>query len=210
MGYMSLLGCGKPPLVTINVGFSGTSSRTGTASTAHTVGSGTNRLLLVAIIGGGLTAISGVTFGGVSLSEKTGGTGQIFYLINPSSGLGTVALTVNNGGIHGYIITDWTGVHQTTPLSDIVNGTGGGTSFPSLTPSGGVSGDMRIYTGMTPDDQDVLSAVNGTLTGDQVGSTSTGGIGAMSRNSSHTADVKLNGLNSSVSSYGWAFFIKHA
>lgn len=77
-------------------GFGGASSY----SYSYTCGSGTNRLLVVNVVGDASSDfITGVTYGGNSMTllSKQGGRWQyFFYLFNPPSGSNTVSITASS------------------------------------------------------------------------------------------------------------------
>lgn len=89
-------------------------------TSAYTVGGGTNRLLVVAVIGdtGANDNIVGVTYGGVAMTlaaKHAGGERYtyLYLLLNPASGPNNVV--VNNGNTATWIIAgaaDYTGVRQ--------------------------------------------------------------------------------------------------
>ena len=95
----------------------------------HTVGSGSDRLLVVTVKmrggGGAGGTVTGITFNGVALTavdtEAINSTAHcvIFYLVNPDSGTHSVSVSHNMTGGTFLIVsaTSLTGVHQTTPLN---------------------------------------------------------------------------------------------
>lgn len=103
---------------------------------SHTVGSGSNRLLLVFLCSqhysdAGPTMFNTVTFGGVSMTEYActpqdtgrGVSTDIYYLKAPASGSGTISVgnSWNAYGAWGCAIS-FDGVDQTTPLGTPVTG----------------------------------------------------------------------------------------
>lgn len=87
------------------------------ASTAvtqsFTVGSGSNRALIVSVVtgfsGGGPGTISGISYGGVAMTLLSSGTASgnantyVYYLLNPNSGANNITFTVAaSGGYSGF------------------------------------------------------------------------------------------------------------
>lgn len=105
-----------------------------TSSTwSHTVGTGTNRYLVVGVsLGGGSTGTGTctATFGGVSMTQlgtarpATTGTGKVylFGLANPASGTGTVTITSSTAGVITGGSTSWTGVGSVGTAASAVGG----------------------------------------------------------------------------------------
>lgn len=114
------------------IGISNTSSGDGGSlkndeiTFSHTVGGNGNRLLVVGVgkrDGVSANAVSGLTFGGVSLtklSEIHNGTretgAEIWYLINPSSGAGNIVATMDVECFFAAGALDLYNVHQTVPF----------------------------------------------------------------------------------------------
>lgn len=99
------------------------------STAAHTVGSGTNRAVIVTIKGlcavVGLPTLTGVTFGGVAMTEitpPTGSTGKdwiaSYRIMNPTSGSSDLAFTCSNtqNAISAYT-QEFNTVDQTTPIA---------------------------------------------------------------------------------------------
>lgn len=116
-------------------------------SWSHTVGSGSNRLLVVSISGyyGNTNSMlpTSVTYNGVAMTLLTSkifnGTGNyiyVYYLLNPPSGTHTIAVATgtpnNNTQVGG--ATSWYNVDQTSPFGNSVSSSGSSTS-PSVTAS---------------------------------------------------------------------------
>lgn len=115
--------------------FDAATSNAGSLTFAHAVGSGNNRILIVAVGLHNSGSISSVTYNGVSmtLAKSQNGTwrlSQIYYLVNPASGSNNVVIT----GLCSYgiaaVAVSFTGVHQTTPIVNVAGGNGS-----SYTPS---------------------------------------------------------------------------
>lgn len=108
-------------------------------SFTHITGAGSNRLLLVGIAaytGSSTRQVTSVTYAGQSLSlvarRRNGSTGtgnitltELWRLVNPPTGSGTVAVTLNGSSL-GWVAgaTTFTGVDQTTPLGTVAVASG--------------------------------------------------------------------------------------
>lgn len=138
----------------------------GSISYSHTVGSGSNRLLVVGVfIPHGADKVTSVTYGGVAMTRvraTTPGVGisavtYFYQLVNPAVGTANVVITLGSADCSGNsIAASFTGVDQATPVS-ATNGYVGGyvespRSLTISTPSGGMSLDMigspntKVYT----------------------------------------------------------------
>lgn len=97
----------------------------------HTVGSNSNRLLLVSVsFYGSSTSITSITYGTASLTRIGGikdinqDQSEMWYLINPTSGTATIKV---NFSTYVYPVggaTSWSGVDQTAPLSNYTTASG--------------------------------------------------------------------------------------
>ena len=122
---------------------------TGTATTGNSLSwshtcSGTNRLLTVSLsVGSGTTAtVTSVTYNGVAMTEaarvmsnnQNDGYVKLFYLVAPATGSNTVQVTCDSSKplIAGSV--SFTGVDQTTPVSNLATNFGSSAS-PSVTVS---------------------------------------------------------------------------
>ncbi len=91
----------------------------GHVTISFTVGTGTNRLL---IVGGTVDnkAITGVTYGGTALTQAVADTQfpitSIWYLVNPPSGTASVVVTSTASTPAVIGVISFTGVDQTTPI----------------------------------------------------------------------------------------------
>ncbi len=142
-----------------------------TLAWSHTVGTGSNRILLVGISfrsdtgsggAGGNTYVTGVTFGSTSLTclaarddNSTGGCGsggtgtpiylrgEVWYLLNPTSGTATITVTTNNATVFVGESASYSGVASagTGGVSASNNGQTGSTT-PSLGPITSPAGDL--------------------------------------------------------------------
>jgi flagellin-like hook-associated protein FlgL len=131
-----------------NGGFTSSSSR----SWSHTVGAGTNRLLVVGCgfwNNGG--SVSSVTYGGVNLTRgdqsglSAGGSDrtELWYLINPTTGSATVAVTFSAAADGETFSVSLSTVDQTTPIRNHGSTTGSGTSA-SISATGAQTGDAIV------------------------------------------------------------------
>lgn len=171
-------------------------------SVAHTTGTGSNRLMLVALNyeddGTAGINISGVTYGGVPLSLVLSRNStqevvtQVWRLVAPASGTANVVVTgtgiASDDSLH-VGVTTFTGVDQTTPLGTAVANSGTGTAASvSVTAA---AGDL-VYATMALDDSrtstsaagqtDLFNAIQGTANNDgvrAVASTKAGAAGTV-------------------------------
>lgn len=111
-----------------------------TFSWSHTVSSGSNRILIVSIGVGGFS-IDSITYNGSALTS-TGYSGSIdtpsyginmWHLVAPTSGTHDITVTLSSGmpyeGGATAFATDYTGVHQSSPIDAGVNESGETDSF---------------------------------------------------------------------------------
>ncbi len=103
---------------------SSSSSRT-SATFSHTVGAGTDRLLLVTVLTQGGEDVSSITYGGVALTQAVerdfgddeGTAVEIWYLKNATVGTANIVVSFASSVDPSYIRADnLTGVDQTTPI----------------------------------------------------------------------------------------------
>ncbi len=87
------------------------------------VSSGANRLLVACVAwrSDALASVTSVKYNGISLSlldtqEQSGSTAAIYYLIAPASGSNTFEIIMSTQSFMYTSVTNWNGVHQTTPL----------------------------------------------------------------------------------------------
>ncbi len=119
----------------------GVSIKPASVSFSHTTGSGSDRLLLVAVAVGGINSsstaptVTGVTYGGSSLtsvaSQASSGTqvrSYIYSLLNPNSGAANVVVTLSGSGTVTVGATTFAGVDQTTPLGTAATAQGTSTT----------------------------------------------------------------------------------
>lgn len=121
---------------------------------SHTVGAGSNTLLIVAVMiltGGGGQTVSGVTYNGTAMSKLDGSSSamvadsggsvrtELWTLKAPSSGAHNVVISLAGGGASFFAVaSSWTGVDQTTPL---------GTAAKTTVASGDISVSPSSATG---------------------------------------------------------------
>lgn len=104
-----------------NANNSQSSNNSTTVTRSFTVGSGTNRLLLAAVVDRAGDGVTGVTWGGVAMTQlvkqavpNTGTYIYVYGLINPASGLAdAVAMRSVGTGLFVLAVADYTGVKQT-------------------------------------------------------------------------------------------------
>jgi hypothetical protein len=146
----------KTPIKNVLVSGSASSStgaNVNTATWAHTVPAGDNRLLVVTVCqrAGSGTSCSGVTYGGVALTNKGGcqqGIGvtypriSMWYLLAPAAGSANIVVTLGGNDYFEAGAVDFVNVHQTTPLGTLVNAyAAAGPAVVTLT---GSTGDLLI------------------------------------------------------------------
>jgi len=121
-----------------NTGYGNSGSSAGVSSLTwnHTVGSGPNRILTVAVSvykSSGVVAPTSVTYGGVAMTKIADVTSSVvnaslWYLVAPASGTAQVACSFSTTIIGGGVSADYTGVHQTAPLGTAATATGNTTT----------------------------------------------------------------------------------
>lgn len=112
-----------------------------TESWSHTVGAGSNRILIVTTAAANQQATA-VTFNaqpltlvGTEIDGDDASRISMWYLVNPAIGTGTVQVTFSGAGQEKVMgASSWTGVHQTTPIGSFASQSGSGTT-PSVTVS---------------------------------------------------------------------------
>lgn len=125
-------------------------------SSLLTVGSGTNRALLVILTANTNCSFTAPTWGGVTMTAlgaafwdpNSSNCSQFFGLLNPASGKLTLTANASGGAAYEASCTSWTGVDQTSVASSFYNlttGTGNpaGAGTVSFTASS-ASGDMVV------------------------------------------------------------------
>jgi uncharacterized repeat protein (TIGR01451 family) len=133
--------------VLVDATTSGSATMNGAAATLtffHTTTATANRVLIVGvsinITNAPTASVVGITYNGTALNfigahNDAGGTRRVemWYLLAPVNGFGTVVVTVNTGGVNEGVVagaTTFTGVDQTVPLGSFVSadGAAGGNS----------------------------------------------------------------------------------
>lgn len=119
---------------------------TNSLTASYTCGSGSNRLLVVGLVGdtdNGNDDITSVTYGGVAMTlakksaSATGGTlryDYIYYLLNPASGANNVVINCTNNHFLLAVAADYTGVKQ-SGQPDATTTQTSGSAVTSLTTS---------------------------------------------------------------------------
>src|SRR3989344_1612237 len=127
-------------------------------SFSHTIGSGTNMILLVGVEQSSNTSdgtppvVSSVTYNGVNLTQITSRNfsaapatrEDLWYLTNPSSGLHNIVVTTASGISKTLIAAgiSFSGVDQSSPIRGTAGSAGNGISASVTIPS--VAGDMVV------------------------------------------------------------------
>ncbi len=122
--------------------------RASSLSWSHTVGSGSNRVLVVGVVG---ACVPSVTYGGVALTHagqvynnnQAPASTDLFVLVNPATGTNTVRVSYSGctSDVEGGSIS-FTGVDQSTPLAHVTTNFGSGTAAQVAVAS--VAGDMVV------------------------------------------------------------------
>lgn len=139
-------GIGGGPSTAISIAFDNASTfqsvTTVTSLTySFTVGSGTNRMLLVGVSSNGTTAPSSVTYAGSSMTLiKTqtfnfgAAAGFLYAIVSPTSGANNIVITFAGSTNITSTAASYSGVFQsTTPDASTSNGTGGTSHVLTLT-----------------------------------------------------------------------------
>jgi hypothetical protein len=127
-----------------------------TISWSHTVGSGSNRILIVGVSlrrSGSSEIVSNVKFGSQSLTYKGRGestdpskkyVAELWYLIAPSPGTAQIKVTFS-GAVNSTVggACSFTGVDQSTPLGTFASAGGSGSENPLVTVSS-AAGELVI------------------------------------------------------------------
>jgi uncharacterized repeat protein (TIGR01451 family) len=175
-GTTALTAALAPSAGTIAVDAISTGQREGVFSSmtvAHTTGTGQNRLMLVGISleadNSSSITVTSVSYAGQSLTRvglrtQDEAHSQMWRLVNPPSGAGTVTVTVSNAASEDSIVVGvatFTGVDQTTPLGTVA-GSNGTSASPSINVSS-ATGELVLA---------VLAADDGRTATDAGGQTS--------------------------------------
>ncbi len=121
-----------------------TATNAASVTWSHTVGTGADRVLIVGLATEDTSStvlnVSAITYGGVALTAASGSAAtagsstldktQLFYLLNPPSGTGTVSVTFG-GAVNGVSAgsTSLSGVAQTVPGAVAINTAASGTTI---------------------------------------------------------------------------------
>ena len=196
--------------VAVDASSSAKKNPVGTLSWTHTVGAGSNRLLIVGVVSDGTTSLpSSVTWNGTALTligtvqKATFGDSDknaklsVWYQLAPAFGTHTIAVTLASGSAMVAGATSFTGVDQTTPYAGFTTATGTSSTSSLTEPAG--SGVFLDFIGVYGGGQSV-TPVSQTLRWSQAtGSDDNDSIGASS--SKTTAGTTSWTLGSSS---GWA------
>jgi uncharacterized repeat protein (TIGR01451 family) len=116
-----------------------TSSAALSLSWSHTIGAGSNRLLLVGVSINAGTTVSSVTWGAQALAlvgaqngQATQSRSEIWSLVAPASGTGTITVNMSAAAVFGAGGASFSGVDQTTPLGTFVSA-GNNSTTPTVT-----------------------------------------------------------------------------
>jgi len=95
---------------------------------SFTVSGGTDRLLAIfATQTGALESITGATYNGIAMTANAqavvGGIRnyRLFHLAAPTTGTHDAVVTYAGSCTPVFLIAEWTGVHQTVPVSNVIN-----------------------------------------------------------------------------------------
>lgn len=127
--------------VAFDAASTGYNSGASSLTISHTVGSGSDRALVVAascINGTDFLASATATYGGVSMGSpvvtKSAGAGSnyvyVWVLAAPASGTANVVITPSGSAYLKAVVSSYTGVDQTTPVSSSAKYTNGFTPSP--------------------------------------------------------------------------------
>ncbi|HEY7634895.1 MAG TPA: hypothetical protein VH763_05100 [Gemmatimonadales bacterium] len=144
--WLTLAAAAVPRSLVAQIAFDAASTATGnllTMSWSHTVGTGTQRLLVVGVtVRNGLNLGVSVTYGGTGLTllrstrnSDNAVRAELWYLKNPASGTANVTVTLLGAAKMAGGAVSFSGVNQTTPIGAIASdsSTGTGTTNPTTT-----------------------------------------------------------------------------
>lgn len=132
-------------------------------SGSHTMGGGSNKIVIVAstMIS---TTISSLTYGGNAMTQI--GTAvlsnirvYLHYYLNPPGGSNTVSLTTSGNNQKAFVVASYTGVDQNSPIDVSNTGTSTSTASANLTTTvedtwlvagGSFTSSVSSFTGVTP------------------------------------------------------------
>lgn len=145
------------------------------ATYSHIVGAGADRILIVIVnLTSNAQSVSGVTFGGVALTnalvagEDFRPALEVWYLLNPAVSTADVVVTLTGSlGSWGTGAINYTGVNQTTPI--------GATASAAFNSGAGQDATVVIVTTMNN------SMIVGGITTRQAGTLATPGTGTTER-----------------------------
>lgn len=125
--------------ITFDTAGTGSNAGLGTIQWTHTIGAGSNSIIFASTLGAYSTgSISSLTFAGTQMTRIIKGTettadpivAELWYLLNPPSGLGTFHGTFSVvGGVENDALSlSYFGVNQTTPILGSVTNNGSATN----------------------------------------------------------------------------------
>lgn len=147
------------------VDIGGTGASATSITIPHTVGSGTNRILIVNLAAPS-SVVTGVTYGGASLtklgtSPNGGHTSSIWYLKNPTSGTTNVVIGFSVLAAGNAAVSSWSGVDQTTPFGTVATAWGN--------TGANVAGTATVNVTSAPGETVIDSTILGTVVTATVG-----------------------------------------
>lgn len=172
-----------------SVGTGGDTNNNGTFTTTHNVVSNTNGILLAVVGERTLGTITGLKFAGSDLTkvlgtDQTAASTELWYLLAPSTGLGTLNGTWSSANTAKNVVTiALTGVDQTTPIAGstkevTANVTSGSVVDISMASGAWFAGGMQTVEepGTTSiGNERGTASVGGLIEAEVIGADSTGG-----------------------------------
>ena len=174
--YFFEAGLTSAAAITLDADSSSSVASSTTLTFSHTVGSGNDRLLVVAVQAAGFIPHT-VTYGGTSLTGRAGDKNtsgalwvQLWYLLAPASGAADIVVTVSTASAICATASSWENVDQVTPFGSSAkdSGTGTAVSITAQTTTGEVVIDSVV----------AYEAPTFTVGADQTEVKNTGGVAA--------------------------------
>jgi hypothetical protein len=176
--------------------------------------SGTNTLAVVALMTAGTTQVTGITWGGVAMTEAAGANAttsgvrrQIFYLAAPAAGISTVAVTASGVWSRFYGSAQFfIGADQSSPLDTSGNGTGTATATFTGTATTNFADCMVVDTIVNPSNLLALPELQAQWS--QLGFDGSYGWGSSYRRHVSASSPSVSWSHSSSADWywGWASF----
>ena len=196
LGLAGIIACWSTPTASAAITFDSAATKAVTnaasASWSHTIGSGTNRVLIVGLATEDTSttslAVSSITYNGVAMtavpsSTATAGSStldrtQLFYLINPAVGVHTVAVTFG-GAVNGVSAgsVSLSGVAQSAPTAAAINSAASGTTL-SASVAVATAGSWLVDVVTSGSGNATFTAGSGQTSRWAVGQSSSGGAGS--------------------------------